>query len=206
MTVIKPVLIRSGSLELHFYIDSVEQQLLKDINELRQGCTLHWGQPKEHWSISLSLSMSFICHALVASFFCPLSSSADFSLLQVRSPIKSWSQVSGIGSWWFFQFLCHCFFQSLPSHSLSALNLVSFSLKRSRIIKYSLETCFPEKVHQMQPLKADKTFNFSHWPKSFTIKWNFKKNLQEFFGRMSSPRLEWRFHQGVRLSFYLIRF
>ena len=98
------------------------------------------------------------------------------------------------------------FFQSLLSHSLSALNLVSFSLKRSRIIKYSLETCFPEKVHQMQPLKADKTFNFSHWPKSFTIKWNFKKNLQEFFGRMSSPRLEWRFHQGVRLSFYLIRF
>ena len=37
MTVIKPVLIRSGSLELHFYIDSVEQQLLKDINELRHG-------------------------------------------------------------------------------------------------------------------------------------------------------------------------
>ena len=37
MTVIKPVLIRSGSLELHFYIDSVEQQLLKDINELQHG-------------------------------------------------------------------------------------------------------------------------------------------------------------------------
>ena len=37
MTVIKPVLIHSGSLQLHFYIDSVEQQLLKDINELQHG-------------------------------------------------------------------------------------------------------------------------------------------------------------------------
>ena len=140
MTVIKPVLIHSGSLQLHFYIDSVEQQLLKDINE------------PQHGNIEANLKNSdqchchcqchFICHALVASFFCPLSSSGDFSLLQVRCPIKSWSQVSGIGSWWFFQFLCHCFF----NHSVSALNLVSFSLKRSRIIKYSLETCFPEKV------------------------------------------------------------
>ena len=96
MTVIKPVLIRSGSLQLHFCIDLLEQQLLKDINELQHG----------HIEVNLKnidqchchCQCHFICHALVASFFCPLSSSGDFSLLQVSSPIKSWSQVSGIGS------------------------------------------------------------------------------------------------------------
>ena len=61
----------------------------------------------------------------------------------------------------FSNFFVIVFSISPQSISLSALNLVSFSLKRSRIIKYSLETCFPEKVLWMQPLKADKTWLIS---------------------------------------------
>ena len=140
--------------------------------------------------MSLSLSMSFYLPCIGCVFFLPSFFLRGFQFicksgLRLKVGRKSLELVLDG-----FPISLSLFFQSLPSYSLSALNLVSFSLKRSRIIKYSLETCFPDKVHQMQPLKADKTFNFSHWPKSSTIQWNFRKNLQEFFGRMSSPRLE----------------
>ena len=126
--------------------------------------------------MSLSLSMSFYLPCIGCVFFLPSFFLRGFQFicksgLRLKVGHKSLELVLD----GFSNFFVIVFFQSLLSHSLSALNLVSFSLKRSRIIKYSLETCFPEKVHQMQPLKADKTFNFSHWPKSFTIKWNFKK-------------------------------